>query len=82
MPTYEYQCKNCGHTFEELQSFAEPPLVRCPQCNTDSLMRVLGGGSGVIFKGSGFYQTDYGKGSSRAEQVWYGKGDGDKGERD
>lgn len=58
MPTYEYQCKNCGHHLEELQSFSEPPLVRCPKCGTDNLMRVMGTGA-LIFKGNGFYQTDY-----------------------
>jgi len=62
MPTYEYLCKNCGHTLEELQSMSEKPLVRCPKCGTDSLARVMGGGGGLIFKGSGFYLTDYKKG--------------------
>ena len=61
MPTYEYLCKNCGHTFEEFQSMVEPPLVRCPSCGTDNLARVMGTGGGVIFKGSGFYLTDYRK---------------------
>jgi putative FmdB family regulatory protein len=61
MPTYEYQCKNCGHVLEELQSFTEPPLVQCPQCKQNTLARILGGGSGLIFKGSGFYLTDYKK---------------------
>ena len=61
MPTYQYQCKNCGHELEELQSFMEPALVRCPKCNTDNLARVMGSGAGLIFKGSGFYLTDYKK---------------------
>lgn len=64
MPTYEYQCKNCGHALEEFQSMTEPPLTRCPQCNTDSLIRIMGGGSGLIFKGTGFYLTDYKKNAS------------------
>ncbi len=59
MPTYQYQCKNCGHQFEELQSFKEPELVQCPACGQDTLARVIGSGSGLIFKGSGFYLTDY-----------------------
>ncbi len=59
MPTYQYQCKKCGHTLEEFQSITEPPLVRCPSCHTDNLARILGSGAGVIFKGSGFYLTDY-----------------------
>lgn len=61
MPTYEYVCRECGHTFEELQSMKEDPLVRCPSCGKDALARIMGGGSGLIFKGSGFYLTDYKK---------------------
>ncbi len=63
MPTYEYQCNNCGFQLEELQSFNEPPLVHCPNCDKDTLDRILGGGAGLIFKGSGFYLTDYKKAS-------------------
>lgn len=59
MPTYEYQCKNCGHQMEEFQSITEAPLVRCPNCQMDTLARIIGGGGGLIFKGSGFYLTDY-----------------------
>ena len=61
MPTYEYLCKKCGHTFEEFQSMSENPLTRCPKCGTDNLARVMGGGGGFILKGSGFYGTDYRK---------------------
>jgi len=64
MPTYQYQCKNCGHTLEEYQSITEEPLVRCPQCHTDNLARILGSGGGLIFKGTGFYQTDYKRGNA------------------
>ncbi|MBP1654267.1 MAG: Zinc ribbon domain protein [Bacteroidetes bacterium] len=64
MPTYQYQCRNCGHELEEFQSITEPPSTHCPQCNTESLVRVLGGGAGLIFKGSGFYLTDYKKTST------------------
>ena len=64
MPTYQYQCKKCGFELEELQSFAEPALLHCPQCNNDSLVRIIGSGGGLIFKGSGFYQTDYKKSGS------------------
>lgn len=64
MPTYEYQCKQCHFTFEELQSFTEPVLTRCPSCGKETLARIIGGGSGLIFKGSGFYLTDYKKSSS------------------
>jgi len=64
MPTYPYQCKNCGHELEELQGMNDPPLIHCPACNKDTLVRVMGTGGGLIFKGSGFYLTDYKKGSS------------------
>lgn len=64
MPIYEYQCKNCGHVFDELQSIKEKPLVTCPSCGKDALARLIGTGSGIIFKGSGFYQTDYKKTST------------------
>ena len=67
MPTYQYQCKNCGFELEELQSFTEDPLVRCPSCGTDNLTRILGGGGGLIFKGSGFYLTDYKKSGEKQE---------------
>lgn len=65
MPTYQYVCKQCGHQLEELQSFKEPPLVKCPSCNHDALARVMGVGSGLIFKGSGFYLTDYVKNNDK-----------------
>jgi putative FmdB family regulatory protein len=61
MPTYEYQCKNCGHELEEFQSMTEPPLTHCPNCDTENLARIMGAGAGVIFKGTGFYLTDYRK---------------------
>lgn len=63
MPTYEYICKACGHQLSEFQTFSEPPLVTCPHCNTDNLTRAMGTGSGLIFKGTGFYLTDYKKGT-------------------
>ena len=59
MPTYEYKCKNCGHEFEEFQPMSASSLVMCPKCKTPNLVRAIGGGGGMIFKGSGFYQTDY-----------------------
>ena len=61
MPTYQYQCTSCGHHLEEFQSITEAPLVHCPACNKESLVRVIGGGAGLIFKGTGFYLTDYKK---------------------
>ncbi len=59
MPTYEYVCENCDHRFEKFQSFKARPLKKCPECGKMRLNRLIGAGAGVIFKGSGFYQTDY-----------------------
>lgn len=59
MPTYEYLCDACGHRFDELQSFSEEPLTKCPACKKKKLQRLFGTGAAVLFKGSGFYETDY-----------------------
>lgn len=59
MPTYEYECSACGHGFEALQSMTEPKLDKCPKCGKAELQRLIGSGAGMIFKGSGFYETDY-----------------------
>jgi putative FmdB family regulatory protein len=59
MPTYDYQCDACDHKFEEFQSITAKPLKKCPQCGKPKLRRLFGTGAAVIFKGSGFYQTDY-----------------------
>jgi len=59
MPTYEYECDACGHTFEKFQPITSRPVRLCPQCGKRKVRRLLGMGAGVIFKGSGFYQTDY-----------------------
>lgn len=58
MPTYEYECQKCGHRFEEFQSMKDAPLARCPKCK-GKLKRLIGAGAGLLFKGSGFYITDY-----------------------
>ena len=73
MPTYDYECKACGHAFDELQSFSEPPLTKCPACKKNKLERLFGGGGAIIFKGSGFYETDYRRAGSNGS----GKADGD-----
>jgi putative FmdB family regulatory protein len=62
MPTYEYECTSCSHTFEAFQSMKDPPLEDCPQCGKN-VRRLINGGTGIIFKGSGFYVTDKSKGS-------------------
>ena len=59
MPTYEYHCDACEHEFEEFQSITADALKKCPQCRKLKLRRIIGAGAAVIFKGSGFYQTDY-----------------------
>ncbi len=60
MPTYEYECDHCNKTFEVFQKVTDQPLNKCPKCGK-KIKRLIGGGSGVIFKGSGFYATDYRK---------------------
>jgi putative FmdB family regulatory protein len=59
MPTYEYVCPKCQHAFEAFQSMSETPLTQCPKCKKRGLKRLIGGGAGLIFKGTGFYITDY-----------------------
>ena len=59
MPTYEYACRNCGHELEVFQRMSEEPLRDCPQCEQASLKRKIGLGAGIIFKGGGFYETDF-----------------------
>jgi putative FmdB family regulatory protein len=59
MPTYDYKCDACGHEFETYQSMKDDKLTKCPVCGKESLKRLIGSGSGLIFKGSGFYLTDY-----------------------
>jgi len=58
MPTYEYVCQKCRHEFEQFQSIKDKPLSRCPECK-GKVQRKIGSGAGLIFKGSGFYITDY-----------------------
>jgi putative FmdB family regulatory protein len=66
MPTYEYECGHCGHIFERFQSMKDAPLKRCPECR-HGVKRLLGTGAGIIFKGSGFYETDYRSSSYRSD---------------
>jgi putative FmdB family regulatory protein len=59
MPNYDYDCLKCGHAFEAFQSMKDEPLKTCPKCKKRSVKRRIGGGAGLIFKGTGFYITDY-----------------------
>ena len=65
MPTYQYACTECGHAFEQVQSFSDDALTECPQCH--GRLRKVFNAVGVVFKGSGFYRTDSRKSSSAAE---------------
>lgn len=67
MPTYEYVCDGCGHGFDQFQMMSAAPLRKCPKCGKLKLRRLIGTGAGIIFKGSGFYETDYrGEGYKKA----------------
>jgi putative FmdB family regulatory protein len=67
MPTYQYLCNGCGHEFEKFQSIKADTLRKCPECRKMQLNRLIGAGGGIIFKGSGFYQTDYRTESYKAD---------------
>lgn len=67
MPTYEYECPECGHRFERFQSMSAPPLRSCPRCG-GKIKRLISGGAGIIFKGPGFYATDYRSSSYRESE--------------
>ncbi len=69
MPTYQYECEACGHEFEALQSMIEAKFRKCPKCSKNKLARLIGSGSGMIFKGPGFYATDYKKKTSSDSKI-------------
>ncbi len=69
MPTYDYVCDACGHAFEQFQTMSEKRLSTCPKCKKKKLVRQIGAGGGIIFKGSGFYQTDYKKTTAPASET-------------
>jgi len=78
MPTYEYKCDDCSHVFEAFHGMTEDPLEECPKCGEKALRRLIGGGAGIIFKGSGFWETDYNRsGSSQGEESTSGDGSSD-----
>ena len=67
MPTYNYKCNDCGHQFSVFQKMSDDPVQECPQCE-GKVRRIISGGSGMIFKGTGFYLTDYGKSDTPKEK--------------
>ena len=80
MPTYEYRCTACKHEFEQFQSMKDKPLRTCPACKKAKLERLIGTGGAIIFKGSGFYLTDYGRGTgSKSESANTKAGKADSG---
>ncbi len=68
MPTYEYVCPPCGHEFERFQSMKDEPVKVCPECRKRQVKRKIGMGAGLIFKGSGFYETDYKQAGRKKEK--------------
>ena len=66
MPTYDYECNACGHAFERFQEISARKLRTCPECGKRALQRLIGRGMGVIFKGSGFYETDYKRAAAKS----------------
>ena len=66
MPTYEYVCRACGHEFEKFQKMTEDPITTCPVCGEEKVERLISSGGGIVFKGPGFYATDYRKGGPSA----------------
>ena len=74
MPTYDYICSACGHAWEEFQQMSAQPLKLCPKCKAKKAQRQIGAGAGLIFKGSGFYITDYKKSGKGGDSSGGGKG--------
>ena len=68
MPTYAYECQSCGHKFEKFQSMTAKVLRKCPECSESKLARLIGTGAAIIFKGSGFYSTDYRSSSYKSDE--------------
>jgi putative FmdB family regulatory protein len=69
VPTYDYVCDACSHAFEEWQSFNDAELTACPKCRKKKLRRLIGNGAAIVFKGSGFYETDYNRSADYQKAV-------------
>ena len=82
MPTYDYICEDCDHQFELFQSITAKPIRKCPKCGKLSVQRLIGAGAGIIFKGSGFYETDYRSDSYKKARESETKTDSDKSSKD
>lgn len=81
MPTYDYECDACGHTLEIFQGINDPVIKKCPDCGKNKLKRLFGTGAAIVFKGSGFYQTDYrSEGYKKAAAAESKSQSGEKGE--
>ena len=78
MPTYEYECRDCGHAFERFQGINEEPIGECPECG-GNVRRLISSGGGLVFKGPGFYATDYRSGPAEGKKDSPDKGGGDAG---
>ncbi|MFW6107087.1 MAG: FmdB family zinc ribbon protein [bacterium] len=81
MPTYEYECLECGANFERFQSITARPLRRCPSCGKGKVRRLIGSGAGVLFRGSGFYETDYRSEEYKSKAKAESSGDDGKGSK-
>jgi putative FmdB family regulatory protein len=80
MPNYDYECDGCGHQWEMFQRMVEDPIKKCPQCNKKKARRLFGTGAAIMFKGSGFYETDYRSDSyKKAAKADKDKSSGDSG---
>jgi len=75
MPTYEYECRDCDHAFERFQGINEEPIGECPECG-GNVRRLISSGGGLVFKGPGFYATDYRSGPAEGRKGSADKGDG------
>ena len=74
MPTYGYICQSCGHQFDLFQKMSDGAKRKCPECGLLKLRRLIGSGGGVIFKGGGFYETDYRRAHTRGKEKSDGEG--------